>query len=191
MNEIQELIYQQKLYSVISNYSLKDVCKSLSFSEAMHLVEHLFYDDIRDDEKQKYALRLAFEIRDHFKEDWDRDWKNEVFLGVLCEMLCLYNERYLCFKRAYDKLENPPAELLLRLSGCNSTPDNPPITDEESEFYLKKAMEKRITFEAAFKMKILCLRKGDKSQAEHWDQQSKKLKEVKVFSDQLIPDVLK
>jgi hypothetical protein len=102
----------------------------LTFSEAMQVIEFLFYDDIQDDEKQQYALKLAFEIKDHFKEDW----KNDVFLGGLCDLLWLYDERYFCYKRAYDKLEDLPAELLLLLSNCNSAPGIPLLQMKNQNF---------------------------------------------------------
>lgn len=191
MSKINEIILQKNWDSLIKDYSVKNVCSSLNFKEAMHVVKHLFYDDIQDDEKQQYALKLAFEIKDFFKNEWESDWKNDVFLGGLCAMLWLYDERYLCYKRAYDKLEDPPAELLLLLSDCNSAPGTPPITNEESEFYLRKAIEKKVTCEAAFTMRNLCKLKGDKSHAEYWDQIYKQLEEEKICSAQLIPDVLK
>ena len=191
MKKIKELISQKDWNSLISSYSVEEVCLSLSFSEAMRVIEHLFYDDIRDGEKQQYALELAFEIKDRFKNEWESDWKNDVFLGGLCEMLWLYDERYFCYKRAYDKLKDPPAELLLLLSNCNSAPGTPPITDEESEFYLKKALEKELTSEIALKMRSLYRFKKDKFQEEYWDQKYKELKKGNIHLDQIIPDVLK
>ena len=62
MNKIKELISQKDWSSLISSYSVKDVCSSLNFSEVMHVVKHLFYDDIQDDEKQQCALKLAFDL---------------------------------------------------------------------------------------------------------------------------------
>jgi hypothetical protein len=190
MNKLQELISINDWSLIVSNYSIKDVCSLLSFSEAMHVVEHLFYD-IQDDEKQQYALKLAFEIKDRFKKEWASDWKNDVFLGDLCAMLWLYDERYLCYKRAYDKLEDPPAELLLLISNCNSAPGIPPISDDESEVYLKKALKKKLTCEGALAMRGLYRLKEEKVQEDHWDQVYQKLEKEKAYSDQLIPDVLK
>ena len=191
MKKIKEPISQKDWNSLISSYSVQEACLSLSFSEAMHVVEHLFYDDMEDDEKQQYALKLAFEIKNHFKQEWESDWKNEVFLGGLCVMLWLYDERYFCYKRAYDKLKNPPTELLLLLSICNRAPGTPPITDEESEFYLKQTLEKKLTCEVALAMRSFYRLKEDKSQEEYWDQEYKRLEKENVHSDQIIPDVLK
>jgi hypothetical protein len=191
MNTIKETIDQKDWSTLISNYSVKEICSSLTFSKAMHVVKHLFYDDIQDDEKQQYALKLAFEIKDLFKTDWENDWKNDVFLGSLCEMLWLYDERYLFYKKSYDKLKDPPAELLLLLSNCNSTPGNPPITDEEAEFYLKQALKKKLTCEGALKMRSIHRLKENEIQEEYWDRMYKKLEKERVCSDQLIPDVFK
>lgn len=190
MNKIYEFASQKDWSSLITNYSVKDVCTSFNFNEAMQLAEHLFYDDIQDDANQQFALKLVLEIKNNFKSQWKNDWKNEIFLGDLCDMLWLYDERYLCYKRAYDSLSNPPAELLLLLSGCNSAPGTPPITDDESEFYLREAMKKKVTCEGALMMRYLCERIGNKSQEKYWDQTYKKLKKENAHVDQIIPDVL-
>lgn len=190
MNEIKELISKKNWAFLTKKYSFQEICKSLNFKEVMHLVKHLFYDDMQDDTNQQFALKLILEAKQHFENEWEKDWKNDVFLGQLCSFLWLYDERYVWYKRAYDKLVNPPAELFLLLSGCNSAPGTPPITDDESESYLKKAIEKKIIFESAFKMKNLYEKRGDKVQADYWEQLYEKLKKEGVCSDQLIPDVL-
>jgi hypothetical protein len=191
MNKIKKLISQKDWKSLISDHSAEEVCSSLSFSEAMHVVKHLFYDDIQDDEKQQYALKLAFKIENHFKKDWESDWKNDVFLGNLCEMLWLYDKRYFYYKRAYTKLKDPPVELLLMLSNCNSTPDTSPITNKEAEFYLRKALEKKLTCEVAIKMRSLYRQKKDKYQEEYWDQIYKKLSKDNVHVDLIVPDIFR
>lgn len=191
MNKIKDLASKKDWCSLISNYPVKNICTSLNFTEAMHVVKHLFYDDIRDDEKQQYALKLAFEIKKHFKKEWDNDWKNDVFLGGLCVNLWRYDDRYICYKNAYDRLKDPPAELLFLLSVCNRAPGTPPITEEEAEQYLKKSLEKKITAESAFAMKNIYKHQGDKFQEEYWEQMYKKLENEKVHFDQLVPDVLK
>lgn len=191
MSQVKELITQKNWGLLIAKYSSEEVCLSLNFSEAMWLTKHLFYDDMHNDANQQFGLELAFEIKNLFKSEWEKDWKNDVFLGDLCSVLWLYDEQYICYKRAYDKLADPPAALLLLLAGCQHAPDTPPITEEEAESYLRKSVEKKITFETALMMRTLCERKGDKSQAEYWDQMYKKLEKENVHSDQLIPDVLK
>lgn len=189
VRQLKELIFQKKWDSIVKQYLVSDICLSLNFSEAMNLTNHLFYDDIQNDENQQYALKLAFEIKNRFKSDWEQDWKNEIFLGNLCDMLWLYEERYLCYKRAYDKLLDPPHELLLFLAGCQFAPD-PPITKDESEFYLKKALDKKVTAEAALMMRSLSRDKNDQHQEKYWDGIYKKLDKEKVHASIVVPDVL-
>jgi len=190
VNEVRELISQNNWDLLIEKFQVVDVCKLITFEEAMHLVEHLFYDDIRDDVKQQFALKLVFEIEKHFKKEWEEDWKNDVFLGQLCSVLWLYDERYFFYKRAYNRLKDPPEALLLLLSSCNNAPGTPPITDEQSESYLLKAIQNKVTYESASKMKNLFERKGDKAKAAYWMQISKKLEKEGIRSEEIIPDVL-
>jgi hypothetical protein len=189
MNEIDEFIKNKNWKKIINKYSQKDICYLLNFNESMWLTKHLFFDDFCDDANQQFALKLALEIKNHFKDNWDSDWKNDVFLGGLYSILWDYNEQYDCYKRAYDKLQDPPAALLLLLSGCKSAPGVPPITEEESEYYLKKSAEKKITFETALKMRNLYMQKNDKIQADYWDEIYKDLEKKNIHADLIIPDV--
>lgn len=191
MNKIKELIYNKDWDSLILSFTVEEICSSLTFSESMHTVNHLFFDDFRDDDRQQYALKLAFQIKEHFKDQWENDWKNEMYLGGLCNTLWLYEEEYQCYKRAYEKFEDPPIELLLRLSGCNIAPPPAPITDEESEFYLKKALEKKLTYEVASAFRYFYRWKEDKAQENYWDKVCKKLKKYDQGLIFLSPDILK
>lgn len=49
-------------------------------------------------------------------------------------------------------------------------PGTPPITDEESEFYLRQALDKNLTCEVALAMRSSHRLKQDKSQEEYCDQ---------------------
>jgi len=191
MNKIKETISHRNWNSLITEYSPREVCLLLNFSEAMWLAKHLVYDDMQNDSNQQFGLKLVFEIKSHFKSEWEGDWKNDVFLGDLCSFLCFYDEQYVFYKTAYDKLTDPPASLLLLLAGCQNAPGIPPITEEEAESYLRKAAKKKITFETALMMRTLCERKGHKSQSEYWDQMYQKLEKKNICSDLLIPDVFK
>ena len=191
MNELKEIIKNKDWKKIINKYSQKELCLALNFDQAMWLMRHLFFDAFCDDENQQFALKLALEIKDHFSDLWNNDWKNDVFLGDLYSVLCDYNKEYLCYKRAYDKLKDPPAALLLLLAGCKNSPDSPPITEEESEQYLKKSVEKQITYETALMMRTLCRQKGDIIQAKYWNTLYEKLEKKNIHADLLIPEVFK
>lgn len=186
---IKRLISQKNWDPLIVKYSPDELCKILNFSEAMGLVNHLIYDDFRNDDRQQYALKLLHQVKESFSTKWEKDWKNDVFMGDLCCHLYLYDERYFYYKRAYDKLTDPPAELLLCLSRCNSAPGVPPITDQEAEGYLRRSIEKKITYESALSMRSL-YRNGDSDQYKYWDEVYQDLQKKGVHSEYMIPDVL-
>lgn len=189
MNTIRQLIYQKNWNHLINQYLQKEICSVLNFTEAMWLTKYLIYSDMHNEENQQYGLKLIFEIKSHFVFEWEKDWKNDIFLGDICSFLCLYDEQYISYKSAYDKLIEPPASLLLLLAGCRNAPGNPPITEEEAEFYLRRAAEKKITFETALMMRSLYERKGNYSQAKHWDKLYKTLEKQHICSDLLLPDI--
>lgn len=191
MNKLEKIIKNKDWDSLILTFTVEEICCSLTFTETMHLVDHLFLDDFLDDDKQQYALKLIFQLKKHFNNEWENDWKNEVYLGKMCALLWLYDERYQSYKRAYDKLKDPPAELLYLLSCCNSAPGKPPISNAESEHYLRRALEKKLTFEIAVGMRELYLFDEDGSERKYWDEMAKKLEEEGVKMELLIPDVLK
>lgn len=136
--EIHKIVAEQAWNLLISRFSPAEICHSLSFEETMRFANDLFYKNMQDHEIQTYAVALAYAIRDQFQDQWNLDWKNDVFLGYLCSMIWRYDEEYECYKRAYDKLSDPSDILLLLLAGCNKAPGKPPITQQESEFYLKR-----------------------------------------------------
>lgn len=191
INQIREFISQKKWNLLVANHSVKDVCLTLNFNEAMRLTEELFYDNMQDDAIQQFALSLALEIKKHFKNQWEEDWKNDIFLGNLCSILWLYGEQYICYKRAYDKLKDPPDSLLLLLAGCNFAPEVPPISEQKSEEYLMKALEKKVTSEAALMMRSLYRDKANHKMEEHWDKMYKELEQKNIHTEAIIPDALR
>lgn len=185
------LIFNKNWTLLTEHHSPREVCLLLNFTEAMWLTKHLFYDDISNDSNQQFALKLALEIKDHFKNDWDKDWKNDVFLGDLCSLLWLYDQQYFYYKKAYDRLKDPPVALLLLLANCYNAPNPPPISKEEAESYLKKSIEKKITFESALMMRTFYENKGEEERVKYWDRMYKKLKDENIHADFIVPDVLK
>lgn len=190
MNEINNLVVHERFDRLITNYSVQEVCSDLNFNQLMHVVERLFYDDIQNDNKQQYALKLAFTIKEQFKDEWTKDWKNDVFLGGLCEMLWLYDERYRCYKRAYDSLQDPPAELLLLLANCISAPGTPPISEDEALYFINEAVRKSLTCETALAMRSHFMLTKDMDKQNYWNTIYEKLKNENVHSIQIIPNVL-
>ena len=188
--ELLQLTHEENWSPIILRTTPDILTKILSYEECMSLAYDLFFKNLRDDDIQDFAVRLFFSIRDTYASDWSRDWKNDAFLGQLCGLTWRYDERYECYKKAYDKLRDPPDSLLLLLAECNSAPGTPSISDGESETYLKRAIAKKLTYEAAIWMRGLARSKNDQEQEKYWDKLSKELEEKNIHTETIMPDIL-
>jgi len=190
-NGLLQLISERKWDEIVKKFTIDEICQFLSFKEITALAYDLFFENFRDDDEiPDYAVRLFFSIKNHYSSEWNSDWKNDAFLGKLCSITWRYDEMYQCFKEAYDKLSDPPDSLLLLLAKCNSVPEEPPITAKESEEYLIRALAKKLTYEAALRMRALSREKNEKEQEEYWDRMCDDLEKRNVHTETIIPDVL-
>ncbi len=185
---IKKLIDLKNWNSIIKDNSPKDICCVLNFDQIMHLIEKMFYENMQDDQIQQFALNLAFETRNYFRNQWEIDWKNDVFLGHLCCVLWRYKDQYICYKKAYDKLTDPPESILLLLAGCDNIPSI--LNHQKIEKYLKSALEKKITYEGALMMKALYHHKTDLQMETYWDNMCTELLNKNIHTETIIPDVL-
>ena len=186
---INEIISHRNWDLLILNCNPKDVSKISSYPNAMRVLDELLRYNPYDDDFREFAVNLAFAIRKNHRDLWDLDWKNDIFLGSLCCLTWRYNERYKAYKRAYDKLKDPPDSLLLLLAGCNSAPGTPPISDQESEKYLRRAVEKKITYESALRMRALYRENDDKINEDYWNEMCEDLKKRNIHTDRIVPDI--
>ena len=182
-NNIKEIISKRDWDLLIASYSIEDICVTLGFREAMRLVNQLFYDNMQDDAIQQFALNLTVKIKNYFKQQWEEDWKNDVFLGHLYSVLWQYEDQYICYKRAYDKLVDPPEALLLLLAGCD---DASLVPVEVLESYLERAINKQLTYEAALMMRALYRCKVDHKMEEYWDKMCKEIEQKKMHTQTIM-----
>lgn len=187
-NRLLALI-KDKNWKAIKDVPLESLIQLLSFQECMFLGYDLFFLNLHNDDFQDFAVRLFFFIRDHFNKEWMTDWKNDVFLGQLCGLTWRYDQSYNCYKQAYERLDDPPDSLLLLLAACNSFPGKPQIDILESELYLKQAIAKKVSYEAALQMRSLARNKKNLEQEIFWDQKCDELKNDNIHIDSLKPDI--
>ena len=187
-SNIHELISKKEWKNLMIHFSPRKICLQISFKEAMHLADSLFFDDFRNNDNQQFGLKLLVEISQHFSNEWNSDWKNNVFLGDMYKLLYFDEDAYICCKKAYSSLADPPESLLLRLADCYFNFD-PLISETEYEFYVKKAIEKKLTAESALMMRTLFQRRKDEKQREYWNQVYEKLENENIHSEVIIPNV--
>lgn len=152
--------------------------------------EQSFFENPFDDEIQNYAVTLFFSIRQTYLCEWDSDWKNDAFLGKLCGLTWRYDDEYDCYKRALNKTQDAPESLLLLLAGCHNTPDGTMnISDAETEHFLRQAIQKKQTSEAALLMRTLYRKKGDTLQETYWDKAYHELSKKNIHTDEIVPQI--
>lgn len=185
-------IFTEKLWKNLLDSKIEpsDIVAVFSFKECMHFIPVLLGDPWEDDTLKIYAIRLMRKIREHFDKEWDADWKNDAYLGAWCNYLSMWDESYKNLKKAYDKIKDPPAKLLIRLAQCASVPGIPPIDLKEEERLSKAALEKELTVDTAMRMHALSFRKQDLEQKAYWKKMWEKLEADGIYSDPIIPDVI-
>jgi hypothetical protein len=181
---------QKQQWSVIIEKFTQDfLIHELGYATSMHLANDLFSNNFDDTRIQEFSVTMFFLIRKIFSVEWDKDWKNDVFLGQLCDLAYKYKERYECYKRAYDKLDDPSDSLLLLLAGCNSQPGKPCVSDKEAEEFVKMAVKKKLTYESALMMRSICRNKEDKAGEVYWNKKMEELEQANIHTDVIDPDV--
>jgi hypothetical protein len=181
---------EENWISLTKESSVEEVCRVFNYRECMALAYDLFFKNLHDSGIQDFSVRLFFAIALAYPIEWNTDWKNDAFLGKLCSITWRYDEMYACYKKAYDRLKDPPDSLLILLADCNFAPGLPPISDKESDEYLERAIRKKITYEGAEMMRGRARMKGDKQEEAYWDIQCNELKRKNIHMDTVIPDVL-
>lgn len=184
-------LFQQKNWKEFIYYTPSKIARALSYEEAFMTSYYAFFHDFKNEELQRFSIKLLFAIREVYPDRWNEDWKNEVFLGNLCEYNCQYDDRYDAYLRAYNKVSHPPANLLILLAHCNICPGVPPISQEESEYLLKEAIKQEKSYEAAHALYWLYKDAENHQEANYWKAMAEEAKEKGWQTNSIIPDIIK
>jgi hypothetical protein len=188
-SELLKDVYSENFLEAEKKWPPERIVSILDYKSAMLLAKDLYVNGVFKSLMEEFSVSLFFAIREKFLSDWDKDWKNDVFLGQLCRNTWRDEDGYVCYKRAYDKLDDPPHALLLLLAGCNSMPGTPCLTKEEAFEFLQHAIKKKVTYEAALMMRGFCHDREDKEQEKYWNQMVDKLEKENVHAELLRPDI--
>ena len=170
------LLFKNHLWENLARlYSSNDIVKILSFKESLILAYQLLYNDSWDEDLQEYAIKLLYEIRNNHSQDWDKSWEYDALIGLACDIRYKHEERYLAYKKAIEKCNDPPPRLLIEFARCCVCPGHPPITyDEAIELTMKALRDAQYSDGISLLCNLYSL-KNDEINKEYW---SKVLKNI-------------
>lgn len=137
------------------------------------------------------AVDLLQQVRKKYPQDWEADWRNDLFLGDACNFTMRFHESYEAYKRAALKFNsNLPPYLLVSIAGCYLTPGKPPISIEEAERMIKEALEKERSIEAVTLIRGICKTKGREEEFSYWDKILEELEKKNAYMKSEWPEYL-
>ncbi len=174
MNSLPYLELKQKS----KNYAPSDLAIELGFVEALNLAHQMLINEEWDESLQEYATNLLEEIRKKYPEKWNSNWKYDAFLGYAYHIILKYDERYLFYKSAFDKVYPPPPQLLVALAGCCWAPGKPPITEKEAISLVKQAIQIAPYIEAIELLRGLYKSIDNVEEQQHWEKVLENIKNI-------------
>lgn len=172
MENLQKLIKEQNWLLITKNWNPKLIVEKLAYEECMCLAYRMLINEQADDNLMNFAVDLLQVIRKKNLQNWESDWRNDLFLGDACHITMRFNERYEAYKRAYLKFNplNLPPTLLVSLARCYSAPGVPPISIEEAEKLARAAVEKEISTETVALIRGICKMQGKDKEFFYWNE---------------------
>jgi hypothetical protein len=167
-NDITSLFENRLIEEIANSYSPNEVVKSLSFLDGLRLSYLLLYNDKWDENLQEFAIKLLYEIRKVYPEEWNASWEYDALLGGACNITCKYDERYEAYKRAFDKADNPPPGLLIEFARCCICPGSPPISYDQAIELILKALKQAHYADAIGLLSHIYSLKDDFQNEDYW-----------------------
>lgn len=130
-----------ELKQASNQHTPSNLANSLGFEKALFLACDMLNNEEWDESLQVYAANLLEELRAKYTEKWNSNWRYDALLGYAYDIVLNYDERYLAYKRAYDKVNPKPPQLLVAMAHCCWAPGMPPITEEEAILLVKEAIK--------------------------------------------------
>jgi tetratricopeptide (TPR) repeat protein len=167
-DDIIYLFNNKHLRQLANLYPPEEVIASLSFKDGLRLAYRLLYNDKWDEDLQEYAIKLFYEIREIYPNEWNASWEYDALLGLACYIRYRYDERYEAYQRAFDRAKNPPPRLLIELARSYICPGPPPIPYDQAINLVMTALKEAPYTDG---ISVLCMinsSRGDEAQKAYW-----------------------
>lgn len=165
---------------VLKHYSTgvipSNLVSVLGFDKTLHVASDMLNNEEWDDSLHEYAISLLEEVKQQFPQKWDSSWKYDALLGVGYHIILKYDERFAAYKRAMNKVQPAPPELLVALARCCFAPGKPPITEEEAISFIKEAIKTTPYIEGIELLRGIYKSLGNAKELTHWEKILENLK---------------
>lgn len=158
-----------KLKQKSSSNSPSDLVDTLRFDEALRLACDMLNNEEWDESLQEYATSILEELRKKYPKKWNDNWKYDALLGYAYHIILKYDERYAAYKRAFNKIQPTPPQLLVALARCCVAPGKPPITEGEAISLIKEAIATVPYIEAIELLRGLYKSTGNVKEQLYWE----------------------
>ena len=173
--KLRTLINENNLIDIVKNYRAEDIIKILNFNDILVLVWKMLFFDFVEDIYSDFGVNLLFQLKFSKGDKWDKDWRNDAFLGFACDLTNRYEERYELLKRAYDRGGKNHSGLKISLARCCNAPGYPVISYEEALALVEDAMKDRVYIEGAWALSLIYSLMKDESNHRKWKELAIKL----------------
>lgn len=192
MQNLIDLIKQHNWILIYKNWDPEQIVDELLYEDSMRLAYQMLINKHAEENLMNFAVDLLQIIRKKYSQNWESDWRNDLFLGDACHITIRFPERYQAYKQASLKFNtlNLPPSLLVSLAGCYLAPDRSPISIEEAERLTKVALEKEQSIEAVTLIRGICKTQGRENEFFYWSNILKELEKKKAYMKNEWPEWL-
>jgi hypothetical protein len=194
--DIKDVVQRNDWEFLFKTFLPVTVAVSFSFDQCMHIVGNLLNTSAKwntDEEAmtsefmRDYVVNLMIILREKHPDEWQKDWKNEAFLGMTCGLVFREEEAFKYIKNAYQQHEDPPQSLILVYIRAGGPP-NYFLSRKEIVSLAQKALDKGITYESALQMAHLAATDDERA---YWEKRADEAGAKKVHTAVITPKALK
>lgn len=168
--------YYMELKKKSNYYNPSELALLISFDEGLRTACDMLNNAEWDEDLQEYATNFLEELRKKDPKKWKSSWKYDALLGYAYHIILKYDERYAAYKRAFEKINPPPPQLLIAMARCCWAPGSPPITEDEAISLVKQALSTTIYYEGASLLRGLYKSIGNTKEQNYWENVLEKMK---------------
>lgn len=144
------------------------IIEDLGFDETIRLACAMLMNEKWDGNLQNFAVLLLNTLREKYIQQWNTSWRFDGLLGFANDIIMNYDKRNEALKRALEKANPAPPELLIAYAKCNNSPGVPPVTQDEAIKLVKQALKEKLYPEGVLFLRGLYWSARNETELKHW-----------------------